>query len=46
MPSVNKLEVGPRYDLVAAGARCVELDGNTQTVDTHRSFGAEALDGL
>jgi len=43
---VNKLEVGPRYDLVAAGARCVKLDGDTQTIDSHRSLGTEAFDGL
>jgi len=46
LPGVNKLEVGPRYDLVAARARCVQLDGNTQAVDSHRSLGTEAFDGL
>lgn len=45
-PSVNRLEVGPRYELVATGARCVELDGNTQAVDSHRSLGTKAFDGL
>ena len=46
IPSVNKLEVGPRYDLFATGARRVELDGNTQAVDSHRSLGTEAFDGF
>jgi len=46
MPSVNRLEVGPRHDLIATGTWCVELDGNTQAIDSHRPFGAETLDGF
>ena len=46
IPSVNKLEVGPRYDLFATGARCVELDGDTQAINSHRSLGTEAFDGF
>ena len=40
------LEVGPGYDLLASRIWCVELDSNTQTADSHRPLGAEALDGL
>ena len=28
-PDMNRLEVGPGYDLLASGVRCVELDRNT-----------------
>ena len=45
-PDMNSLEVGPGDDLVASGIRCVKLDRNTQTTNSHRSFGAEALDRL
>jgi len=46
VPKVDSLEVGPGNELVAFRVRCVELDGNAQTVDPHRSLGAEALDGF
>ena len=46
VPKVDSLEVGPGYDLVAFRIRCVELNGNAQTVNPHRSLGAETLDGL
>lgn len=43
---VTGLEVGPGHDLLASRIWCVELDGNTQTADSHGPLCAEALDGL
>ena len=45
-PDMNRLEVGPGYDLLASGVRCVELDRNTQAANSHRSLSAETFDGL
>ena len=46
-PNINRgLEVGPGHDLVAFSTWRVELNGNTQAADSHRSLGAKALDGL
>lgn len=40
------LEIGPGHNLVTLGTWRVELNGNTQTTNSHWSLGAETLDGF